>query len=194
MRASHDRKTTGPCASRNGRGGNSPPGAPRDPASAPSHEVSAFLTSLAALGRMNGLPGLMARLLYGSGLRLLACCRLRVKDLDFGRPEIVVREGKGGRDRRTMLPAGLHEILKDRVERARELHRRNAEAGAGWVEPPFALRRKYVNAGREVGWQWVFPATRRYVDAETGERRRHHDDDLRPRPRPRAVWRSQSRR
>ena len=122
------------------------------------------------LGRMRDLSGLMARLLYGSGLRLMECCRLRVKDLDFGRPEIVVREGKGNHDRRTMLPTGLRVPLMEQVERVRELHRKDVEDGAGWVELPFALRRKYVNAGRELGWQWVFPATRHYVDAETGER------------------------
>ena len=126
------------------------------------------------LGRMHGLPRLMANLLYGSGLRLMECCRLRVKDLDFGRPEIVVREGKGSQDRRTMLPTGLRVPLMEQVERVRELHEQDLKEGAGWVELPFALRRKYVNSGRELGWQWVFPATRHYVDDETGERRRHH--------------------
>jgi integron integrase len=126
------------------------------------------------LGRITGTPGLMARLLYGSGMRLMECCRLRVKDVDFGRPEIVVREGKGNQDRRTMLPTALRDALANQVERVRALHRRDLDDGAGWVELPYALRRKYVNAGRELGWQWVFPATRHYVDEETGERRRHH--------------------
>jgi integron integrase len=128
----------------------------------------------AVLGRMNGVTSLMARLLYGSGLRLLECCRLRVKDLDFGRREIIVREGKGDRDRRTMLPAGLHAHLEGQVERVRALHRLDLDDGAGWVELPYALARKYPNAGRELGWQWLFPATRHYDDAETGQRRRHH--------------------
>ncbi len=128
----------------------------------------------AVLARMHGLPGLMARLLYGSGLRLLDCCRLRVKDVDFGRPEIVVRAGKGDRDRRTILPSGLAEPLAHQIDRVRLQHERDLIDGAGWVELPHALRRKYVNAGRELAWQWVFPATRHYADNETGERRRHH--------------------
>jgi len=128
----------------------------------------------AVLGRMRGVTGLMAALLYGSGMRLLECCRLRVKDVDFGRPEIVVREGKGDRDRRTMLPTGLRASLVDQVARVRALHRRDLEDGAGWVELPFALARKYPNAGSELAWQWVFPATRFYSDPESGQRRRHH--------------------
>ena len=128
----------------------------------------------AILGHMTGVTGLMASLLYGSGIRLLECCRLRVKDVDFGRREIVVREGKGDRDRRTMLPGGLHRALLAQVDRVRTLHDRDAAAGAGWVELPYALHRKYPNAGRELGWQWVFPATRFYVDVTTGQRRRHH--------------------
>lgn len=128
----------------------------------------------AVLGRMSGTTKLMAYLLYGSGMRLLECCRLRVKDVDFGRPEIVIREGKGDRDRRTMLPAGVRAPLEQQVARVRTLHQRDLDEGAGWVELPYALARKYPNAGRELGWQWVFPATRFYVDATSGERRRHH--------------------
>jgi len=128
----------------------------------------------AVLGRMSGVTGLMALLLYGSGMRLLECCRLRIKDVDFGRPEIIIREGKGDRDRRTMLPTGLRVALQQQVMRVRALHERDLNEGAGWVELPFALARKYPNAGRELGWQWVFPATRHYVDQESHERRRHH--------------------
>jgi integron integrase len=128
----------------------------------------------AVLSRMSGTPGIMAALLYGTGMRLLECCRLRIKDVDFGRREIVVREGKGDRDRRTMLPTGLHKPLFDRVERVRQLHAQDLAEDAGWVELPHALHRKYPNAGRELAWQWVFPATRFYVDAATGHRRRHH--------------------
>ena len=99
---------------------------------------------------------------------------LRVKDVDFGRNEIVVRVGKGDRDRRTMLPAVLNDPLRRVVEAVCRQHQRDLAAGAGWVALPHALGRKYSNAGREWGWQWVFPATRIHVDAETGQRRRHH--------------------
>ncbi len=126
------------------------------------------------LGRIRGTPGLMARLLYGSGLRLLECCRLRVKDVDFGRHEIVVREPKGGHDRRTMLPALLDPALRRHLVETRAQHDRDVASGSGWVELPYALHRKYPNAGREWAWHWVFPATRHYVDAESGESRRHH--------------------
>lgn len=128
----------------------------------------------AVLERVEGTPRLAVALLYGSGLRLLECCHLRVKDVDFGRNEIVVRAGKGARDRRTMLPGALREELHRHVERVQRTWRRDLEEGAGWVELPQALGRKYPNAGREWPWQWVFPATRHYVDRETGQRRRHH--------------------
>ena len=125
-----------------------------------------FLTS--------GAPGLMLRLLYGCGLRLMECCRLRVKDVDFGRREIVVREGKGNRDRRTMLPSSLVNALQAQLDSTRALHDRDLACGRGTVELPDALRRKYPAASREWGWQWVFPATRFYNDTQTGETRRHH--------------------
>lgn len=126
------------------------------------------------LDRMTGVTGLMAALLYGSGLRLLECCRLRVQDLDFARHEIVVRDGKGGRDRRTMLPARIEADLSRHIGQVREQHRRDLEYNAGWVELPHALAKKYPRAAREWPWQWIFPATRHYHDRETGERRRHH--------------------
>jgi integron integrase len=128
----------------------------------------------AVLRHVQGVKRLAATLLYGSGLRLLECLRLRVKDVDFGRNEIVVRGGKGDRDRRTMLPAALSGALARFVAVARRQHQRDLAAGAGWVALPHALGRKYPNAGREWGWQWVFPATRIHVDAESGQRRRHH--------------------
>lgn len=131
-------------------------------------EVSAILT------RMTGAPALMAGLLYGSGLRLLECCRLRVQDVDFGRHEILIRSPKGGRDRRTMLPARVEPELTRQLAVAREQHVRDSEMDAGWVELPYALLKKYPRAGREWRWQWVFPATRHYRDRETGQRRRHH--------------------
>jgi integron integrase len=128
----------------------------------------------AVLDRMRGTPELMARLLYGAGLRLLECCRLRIKDVDFGAGEIVVRAGKGDRDRRTVLPASLREPLRQQVEAVRRQHRADLEHGAGWVELPGRLARKYPRAGRDWPWQWVFPATRHYRDRETSQLRRHH--------------------
>jgi integron integrase len=126
------------------------------------------------LSRLDGPPRLMATLLYGSGLRLLECCRLRVEDLDFRRNQIVVRRGKGQKDRATMLPGALKSDLEAHLERVREQHTRDLSEGAGWVELPSALGKKLPLAGREWAWQWVFPASRTYVVRETRERRRHH--------------------
>lgn len=126
------------------------------------------------LDEMTGVPRLVAMLLYGSGLRLLECCQLRVKDLDFARNQILIRQGKGGKDRATMLPEATKEALTAQIRLVREQHQRDLSAGAGWVELPFALARKYPNTGRDWAWQWVFPATRGYVEPETGQRRRHH--------------------
>ncbi len=126
------------------------------------------------LNGMEGVPRLMATLLYGAGLRLLECCRLRVKDLDLGSRQIVVRSGKGQKDRVTLLPGSTRLNLRRHLDRTRGQHGRDLEEGGGWVEMPMALSRKYPSAGREWGWQWVFPATRQYIDRETGERRRHH--------------------
>ena len=128
----------------------------------------------AVLGKLDGVPRLMAFLLYGAGLRLLECCRLRVKDVDFGMNQLLIRDGKGGKDRATMLPAAVKAGLTHHIDRMREQHQADLRHGAGWVELPWALARKYPNAGRELGWQWVFPATRIYVDRGTGQRRRHH--------------------
>jgi integron integrase len=123
---------------------------------------------------LTGVPRLMAYLLYGAGLRLLECCQLRVQDVDFAANQIVVRSGKGDKDRATMLPAAVKADLARHLESVRNQHRRDLARGAGWVELPTALDRKYPNAGREWTWQWVFPATRFYVDRGTGQRRRHH--------------------
>ena len=128
----------------------------------------------AVLRPLTGVPRLMASLLYGSGLRLLECCRLRIQDIDFARNQIVVRGGKGDKDRVTMLPAMLKADLARHLEAVRAQHQRDLQQGAGWVELPTALARKYPNAGREWVWQWVFPATRPYRDRETGQWRRHH--------------------
>lgn len=129
------------------------------------------------LACMDGRTGLVARLLYGTGLRLMEGLRLRVKDLDFARNEITVRDGKGGRDRRTLLPASLVAPLQEEVERARILHRGDLDAGFGEAWLPHALARKYTEAGREFAWQYVFPAMRRSVDPRDGCVRRHHIDD-----------------
>src|SRR5690606_30049389 len=112
----------------------------------------------AILARMDGRPWLVASLLYGTGMRLMECLRLRVKDVEFRRNEIVVRDGKGGKDRRTMLPRTLVEPLEREVERARRLHQADLEEGFGAVWLPDALVRKYPRAPREFGWQYVFAA------------------------------------
>jgi integron integrase len=127
----------------------------------------------ALLGHLHGTTWLMASLLYGSGHRLLECCRLRVKDLDFQRCAITVRDGKGQKDRVTVLPVRLKDPLAAHVERVRIQHQADLRRGAGNVELPNALRAKYPRAPWEWCWQWVFPASRSYV-TNTGERRRHH--------------------
>jgi len=131
-------------------------------------EVEAVLTQL------EGVPGLVCTLLYGSGLRLLEGLPLRVKDLDFGRGEITIREGKGQKDPLTMLPPVLHEPLQDHLRRVREQHKADLEGGLGRAPLPEALVRKYPNADREWGWQWVFPASSLYLDRGTGIQHRHH--------------------
>jgi len=128
----------------------------------------------AVLDCLTGTTKLMACLLYGGGLRLLECARLRVKDVDFEAHQIVVRGGKGGRDRVTLFPAVIHDPLRRHLEAVRRMHDADVRAGAGWVELPYALARKYPQAGREWAWQWVFPATRHYTERHSGERRRHH--------------------
>ncbi len=128
----------------------------------------------AVLGEMEGTPRLMATLLYGAGLRVLECCRLRVKDVDFERRRLVVREGKGDKDRYTLLPAAAVAPLRLQLAAVRRRHARDLERGGGWVALPGALARKLPEAGRELPWQWVFPATRTDVDEASGERRRHH--------------------
>jgi integron integrase len=128
----------------------------------------------AVLKHLRGVPWLMCSLMYGSGLRLLECCRLRVKDVDFSRAEITVHDGKGRKDRLTVLPDRLAPILRQHIERVQEQHNRDLEGTAGYVCLPDALDRKYPSAPRDWAWQWVFPARRIHVDAETGQRRRHH--------------------
>ena len=123
------------------------------------------------------LPGekrLIVALLYGSGLRLMECLRLRVGDLDFEARRVTVRSGKGEKDRVTMLPATLVEKLRSHLEDVRATHRRDLADGFGKVELPYALSRKYPNAARDWIWQWVFPQERRWKDRTTGWEGRHH--------------------
>jgi integron integrase len=128
----------------------------------------------AILDHLHGTPWLMASLLYGAGLRLLECARLRIKDVDVARGEITVRDGKGNKDRVTVLPARLTQPLLAHVERVRVQHLADLRAGEGGVELPYAIGAKYVGAAWEWAWQWVFPASRCYVDRRSGQRRRHH--------------------
>lgn len=126
------------------------------------------------LQRMDGATALVARLLYGSGLRLLEALRLRVKDVDFGRSQILVRDPKGRRDRATMLPVSLKEPLREHLRGVRAMHEKDLAEGFGAVALPGALERKLPSAPREWAWQWVFPATMRWREEATGEQRRHH--------------------
>lgn len=129
------------------------------------------------LSMMQGRTWLMASLLYGTGMRLMECLRLRVKDVDFARSEILVRNGKGGKDRRTMLPRAMEEPLLREIERSRLLHQQDLAEGLGSTPLPDALSRKYPDAGREFCWQFVFPAERRSQDPRGGGMHRHHVDD-----------------
>jgi integron integrase len=126
------------------------------------------------LGRLSGAPWLMSMLLYGAGLRLMECCRLRVKDIDFSQNHILVRAGKGDKDRHTMLPTAIRQPLLRHLEMVKRQHDQDLKRNLGRVALPNALEKKYPNAGREWGWQWVFPATSHFADRVTGERRRHH--------------------
>ena len=131
----------------------------------------------ALLGQLQGRHFLMASLLYGAGLRLMECVRLRVKDIDFGYAQITVRDGKGNKDRVTMLPGALREKLEEHLGRVQPLHQKDLKEGFGEVYLPFALARKYPRAGREWAWQYVFPASKRSIDPRSGVERRHHIDE-----------------
>ncbi|WP_051234844.1 integron integrase [Lysobacter sp. HA18] len=126
------------------------------------------------LAAMEGQSWIMGALLYGTGMRLMECIRLRVKDVDFQRGEIVVRDGKGGKDRRVPLPKTLEPHLREKVDRVRVLHAGDLAVGSGRVWLPHALDRKYPNAATELGWQYLFPAKGYSVDPRTEDRRRHH--------------------
>jgi integron integrase len=126
------------------------------------------------LEAMSGVPRLICHLLYGSGLRLMEACTLRVKDVDFDRGEIVVRHGKGGRDRLTMLPGSVRAAMGAQLRAVQLLHRREVAAGRGYVALPDAFAVKTPSAPRALRWQWFFPATRIYRDRATGRWMRHH--------------------
>jgi len=126
--------------------------------------------------RLDGEAALVVGLLYGSGLRLMEALRMRVKDLDLQRMEITVRDGKGGKDRLTVLPQSLVPPLQGHLLRVRSLHQSDLAAGWGQVLMPYALARKYPKANREWAWQWVFPQQNRWRDKESGAQGRHHLD------------------
>ncbi len=129
------------------------------------------------LGRLTGTHWLIASLLYGAGLRIMEGLRLRVKDVEFSRREILVRDGKGFKDRVTMLPAALAAPLVEHLERVKALHGRDLAAGRGAVYLPYALERKYPGAARDWAWQYVFPSANLSADPRTGIERRHHLQD-----------------
>ena len=126
------------------------------------------------LALVDGVPGLMLKLQYGTGMRLMECLRLRIKDLTFARREIVIRDGKGGKDRVTMLPQTLEAALQQHLARVQALHAEDRAAGVAGVWLPDALARKYPNAGTEFAWFWLFPSTRLALDPRSGVVRRHH--------------------
>jgi integron integrase len=142
-----------------------------------SKRMPTVLTREEAMSVIAALPGanqLVARLLYGSGLRLLECLRLRVKDLDFAYRQITIRDGKGEKDRVTMLPQSLVEPLQEHLRRVRMIHDRDLDNGYGAVYLPYALDRKYPNANKEWCWQYVFPAATLSKDPRSDSLRRHH--------------------
>ena len=126
------------------------------------------------LAHIKGKHRLICSMLYGSGLRLMEALQLRVKDVVLERRELIVRSGKGGHDRVTVLPESLVGDMEQQLERVRVRHARDLACDGGWVTVPGALARKYPNAGRELAWQYVFPASRQYCDAATGRLCRHH--------------------
>jgi integron integrase len=126
------------------------------------------------IGTMSGLPQLICRLLYGTGMRLTECLTLRVKDLDFERNELTIRDGKGAKDRVSVLPASCREDLLRHLSRVRAQHDEDLALGLGRAPLPFALAQKYLSADREWGWQYVFPASSHYTDRVTSVRHRHH--------------------
>jgi integron integrase len=145
-----------------------------------AHRLPVVLTPVEVryvLRQLRGVHALIGRLLYGTGMRVMECMRLRVKDVDFDRREILIRDGKGLKDRVTVLPRAVARDLRKQLAYAHHLHDRDLAAGYGAVWLPFALARKFRSAAREWGWQYVFPADERSADPRTGEIRRHHLSD-----------------
>jgi len=126
------------------------------------------------LAQMKGTHLLMAKLIYGTGIRLMECIRLRIQDIDFGQGQLFIRSGKGGKDRTTFLPRIVHDELHEHIERVKKLHRRDLEQGFGEVYLPNALARKYRKAAWETSWQYVFPGKSRSIDSRSKKERRHH--------------------
>lgn len=143
----------------------------------PTRRLPTVLTheeSKEILGHMSGTPKLMVELLYGSGLRLQECLNLRIKDIDFALNTITVRQGKGDKDRTTLLPSTVKERLQAQVDKVLALHKQDVADGYGEVYMPHALERKYPSAARSPGWQYLFPSTRVGPDPRSGVIRRHH--------------------
>ncbi|HXQ32824.1 MAG TPA: integron integrase, partial [Anaerolineales bacterium] len=132
--------------------------------------------AMIVLNKMTGVTQLMAKLLYGSGLRITECLRLRVKDLDFGNHQLIVRDGKGEKDRRTILPDSLYRDLQAHLQIVKAIHQRDIKEGFGETFLPYALERKYPNALKEFSWQYVFPASVRSIDPLSKRTKRHHLD------------------
>jgi integron integrase len=131
----------------------------------------------AVVSRLEGTVWIIGCLMYGAGLRLRECLRLRVQDVDFGANQVIIRDGKGFKDRTTLLPESLKEPLTDHLNRVKALHEEDLADGYGRVEMPYALARKYPNAAAEWRWQFVFPQKTRWRNAETGHQGRHHVDE-----------------
>ncbi len=130
--------------------------------------------ALKVIELISGEPQMIVKVLYGSGLRLMECLRLRVKDIDFSMNQILVRQGKGGKDRVTVLPANILESLQAHLKKVRAIHENDCRRGFGHVNLPGALPRKYPNASRQWAWQFVFPSKLLCTDPRTGETRRHY--------------------
>jgi integron integrase len=140
------------------------------------------------LSRLDGVSLLIGSLLYGAGLRISEAIRLRVKDIDFKMNQISVRDGKGEKDRITMLPESIKEQLKQHLERVKKMHKDDLASGFGEVYLPYALERKYPNAAKEWHWQYIFPAAKFSIDPRSGKKRRHHlSDESIQRPVKRAI-------
>jgi integron integrase len=131
---------------------------------------------MSVIGKMKGTPKLIVQLLYGSGLRITECLRLRIKDLDFANHQVIVHDGKGKSDRATILPDSLVADLRSQIETTRLIHQKDLKEGFGEVSLPYALAQKYANAPREFSWQYVFPSLNRSVDPVSKCTKRHHLD------------------